>query len=96
MFLDLRVKIPKTQEKTQNSRKKLKPWEDFARPVRPSGVIKKPALTILWSLAFLISKKIRAGLMYMTNGPPGSPATHFGLLKSFSNDMKSLRHSEFV
>ena len=33
--------IPKTQEKTQNSRKKLKLREDFTPPERPSGVIKK-------------------------------------------------------
>ena len=36
--------IPKTQEKTQNSRKKLKLWEDLAPPERPSGVIKKPVI----------------------------------------------------
>ena len=40
----MKGEIPKTQEKTQNSRKKLKLWEDFAPPERPSGVIKKPAL----------------------------------------------------
>ena len=33
--------IPKTQEKTRNSRKKLKLWEDFTPPERPSDVIKK-------------------------------------------------------
>ena len=37
--------IPKTQEKTRNSRKKLKLWEDFTPPERPSDVIKKACLT---------------------------------------------------
>ena len=40
-FLKLRGKFPKLKKKTQNSRKKLKLWEDFAPPERPSGVIKK-------------------------------------------------------
>ena len=51
ILLDLRVKIPKTQEKTQNSRKKLKLWEDFAPPERPSGVIKKA-----WARGIAISQ----------------------------------------
>ena len=34
-------KFQKLKKKTQNSRKKLKLWEDFAPPERPSGVIKK-------------------------------------------------------
>ena len=37
----IEVEIPKTQEKTLNSRKKLKLWEDFAPSERPSDVIKK-------------------------------------------------------
>ena len=37
MFLDLRAKFHKLKKKTQNSRKKLKLWEDFAPPERPSG-----------------------------------------------------------
>ena len=41
MFLDLRAKFQKLKKKTQNSSKKLKLWEDFAPPERPSGVIKK-------------------------------------------------------
>ena len=41
MFLDLRAKFQKLKGKTQNSRKKLKLWEDFTPPERPSGVIKK-------------------------------------------------------
>ena len=41
MFLDFRAKFQKLKKKTQNSRKKLKLWEDFAPPERPSGVIKK-------------------------------------------------------
>ena len=40
----MRGKKLKTQEKTQNSRKKLKVWEDFSTPEVPSGVIKKPEL----------------------------------------------------
>ena len=39
MFLDTyKGEIPNTQEKTKNSREKLKLWEDFAPPERPSGV----------------------------------------------------------
>ena len=38
-------KNSKLKQKTQNSRKKLKLWEDFAPPERPSGVKKKPLLT---------------------------------------------------
>ena len=34
-------KIPKTQEKNTKVKEKLKLWEDFAPPERPSGVIKK-------------------------------------------------------
>ena len=45
MFLKLRGKFPKLKEKTQNSRKKLKLREDFTPPERPSGVIKKPAIS---------------------------------------------------
>ena len=41
MFLDFRAKFQKLKKKTQNSRKKLKLWEDFAPPERPIGVIKK-------------------------------------------------------
>ena len=37
----IKGKIPETQEKTQNSRTKLKIREDFTPPERPSGVIKK-------------------------------------------------------
>ena len=44
MFLDLRAKFQKLKKKTQNSRKKLKLWEDFAPPERPSGVIKKACI----------------------------------------------------
>ena len=44
MFLDFRAKFQKLKKKTQNSRKKLKLWEDFAPPERPSGVIKKSVL----------------------------------------------------
>ena len=44
MFLDLRAKFQKLNGKTQNSRKKLKLWEDFTPPERPSGVIKKSLL----------------------------------------------------
>ena len=46
MFLDLMAKFQKLKKKTQNSRKKLKLWEDFAPPERPSGVIKKPVLVL--------------------------------------------------
>ena len=46
MFLDLRAKFQKLKKKTQNSRKKLKLWEDFAPPERPSGVKKKPGLVV--------------------------------------------------
>ena len=34
-------KIPKTQEKNTKLKEKLKIWEDFAPPERPSGAIKK-------------------------------------------------------
>ena len=44
MFLDFRAKFQKLKKKTQNSRKKLKLWEDLAPPERPSGVIKKPVI----------------------------------------------------
>ena len=37
----LRGKFQKLKKKTQNSRKKLKLWEDFTPPERPSDVIKK-------------------------------------------------------
>ena len=46
MFLKLRGKFTKLKKKTQNSRKKLKLWEDFTPPERPIVVcvIKKPEL----------------------------------------------------
>jgi len=37
----IKGEISETQEKTQNSRKKLIFREDFTSPERPSGVIKK-------------------------------------------------------
>ena len=37
--------MEKLKQKTQNSRKKLELWEDFAPPERPSGVKEKPALS---------------------------------------------------
>ena len=40
-FLKLRGKFPKLKRETRNSRTKLKLWEDFTPPERPSDVIKK-------------------------------------------------------
>ena len=35
---------------SKNSRKKLKIWEDFAPPERPSGVIKKPDILVAYNV----------------------------------------------
>ena len=44
----LRGKFQNLKKKTQNSRKKLKLWEDFALPERPSGVMKIKSLSYLY------------------------------------------------
>ena len=50
---------PKTQEKTQNSRKKLRVWEALAPYVSPSGVKKMPDLSILNHFLIIYVERVK-------------------------------------